>query len=68
MGVSVRVSRNARVYLPFWIAIPAYLLASIPGQIIELRSSAFSVAGTGSAGGARPTRGWVFGGRRTRRR
>ena len=26
MGVSVRVSRNARVYLPFWIAIPAYLL------------------------------------------
>ena len=28
MGVSVRVSRNARVYLPFWIAIPAYLLAA----------------------------------------
>jgi hypothetical protein len=26
MGVSVRLSRNARVYLPFWIAIPAYLL------------------------------------------
>ena len=26
MGVSVRVSRNMRVYLPFWIAIPAYVL------------------------------------------
>ena len=26
MGVSVRVSRGVRVYLPFWIAIPAYLL------------------------------------------
>jgi len=26
MGVSVRLSRNARVYLPFWIAIPAYLI------------------------------------------
>lgn len=26
MGVSVRVSRNVRMYLPFWIAIPAYLL------------------------------------------
>lgn len=29
MGVSVRVSRNARVYLPFWIAIPAYLIVGI---------------------------------------
>src|SRR5215475_13409191 len=26
MGVSVRLSKNARVYLPFWIAIPAYLI------------------------------------------
>ena len=38
MGVSVRVSRNARVYLPFWIAIPAYLLAAaawiIYGRIV----------------------------------
>jgi hypothetical protein len=29
MGVSVRVSRNARVYLPFWIAIPAYLIVGV---------------------------------------
>jgi len=29
MGVSVRLSRNARVYLPFWIAIPAYLIVGI---------------------------------------
>jgi len=26
MGVSVRMSRNTRVYLPFWLAIPLYLL------------------------------------------
>ena len=26
MGVSVRVSRNVRVGLPFWAAIPAYLI------------------------------------------
>lgn len=29
MGVSVRLSKNARVYLPFWLAIPAYLIAGI---------------------------------------
>lgn len=29
MGVSVRLSRNARVYLPFWVAIPLYLFAGI---------------------------------------
>ena len=29
MGVSVRLSRTARVYLPFWIAIPAYLIVGI---------------------------------------
>jgi hypothetical protein len=29
MGVSVRLSRNARVYLPFWIAIPAYLIVGM---------------------------------------
>ena len=29
MGVSVRMSRNTRVYLPFWIAIPVYLLVGI---------------------------------------
>ena len=27
MGVSVRVTRNTRVYLPFWAAIPVYLVA-----------------------------------------
>jgi hypothetical protein len=26
MGVSVRVSRNTRVYLPWAVAIPAYLV------------------------------------------
>ena len=26
MGVSVRMSRNTRVYLPFWLAVPLYLL------------------------------------------
>ena len=25
MGVSVRASRNTRVHLPFWLAIPVYL-------------------------------------------
>ena len=28
MGVSVRVSRNVRVGLPFWAAIPAYLIVA----------------------------------------
>jgi hypothetical protein len=28
MGVSVRMSRNTRVYLPFWLAIPLYLLVA----------------------------------------
>jgi hypothetical protein len=28
MGVSVRLSRNVRVYLPFWVAIPAWLFAA----------------------------------------
>jgi hypothetical protein len=27
MGVSVRLSRNTRLYLPFWFAIPAYMIA-----------------------------------------
>ncbi len=26
MGVSVRLSKNTRIYLPFWVAIPAWLL------------------------------------------
>ena len=29
MGVSVRLSRNTRMYLPFWLAIPAYMIAGI---------------------------------------
>ena len=28
MGVSVRVSRNARVSMPFWLAVPLYLAAA----------------------------------------
>ena len=28
MGVSVRLSRNARVYLPFWVALPAYMIVA----------------------------------------
>ncbi len=26
MGVRVRLSRNASMYVPFWIAIPVYLI------------------------------------------
>ncbi len=45
-------------------------LTSIPGQVIELRFSrvVVIVAGIGTAGCARPTRGWGLPGRRTRRR
>lgn len=28
MGVSVRLSRNVRAYLPFWLAIPVMMLAA----------------------------------------
>jgi hypothetical protein len=28
MGVSVKMSRNTRVYLPFWMSIPLYLLVA----------------------------------------
>ena len=28
MGVSVRMSRNTRVYLPFWLAVPLALLSA----------------------------------------
>lgn len=34
MGVSVRLSRNARVYLPFWVAIPLYLFAGAVWLVI----------------------------------
>ena len=34
MGVSVRVSKNARVYLPFWIAIPAYLIIGMVWLVV----------------------------------
>lgn len=36
MGVSVRLSRNARVYLPFWVAIPVYLVAAAVWVVIGL--------------------------------
>src|SRR5258708_8407251 len=29
MGVSVRLSKNVRMYLPFWVAIPAYMIAGM---------------------------------------
>ena len=29
MGVSVRLSRNVRMYVPFWVAIPVYLAAAV---------------------------------------
>jgi hypothetical protein len=37
MGVSVRISRSTRVYLPFWLVIPFWLLvgpAVLAGYII----------------------------------
>jgi hypothetical protein len=34
MGVSVRLSRNTRVYLPFWVAIPAWLIAAVVWVVI----------------------------------
>ena len=34
MGVSVRLSRNTRVYLPFWIAIPAWLIVGAAWIVI----------------------------------
>jgi amino acid transporter len=36
MGVSVRVSRNARVYLPFWLAIPVYTVVGATWAAIGL--------------------------------
>jgi hypothetical protein len=36
MGVSVRVSKNARVYLPFWIAIPAYLIIGMVWLVVAV--------------------------------
>lgn len=34
MGVSVRVSRNTRVYMPFWVAIPVYLFVAAAWVVI----------------------------------
>jgi hypothetical protein len=34
MGVSVRLSRNVRMYLPFWVAIPVWLLAAAVWLVI----------------------------------
>jgi len=36
VGVSVRVSKNARVYLPFLIAIPAYLIIDMVCLVIAV--------------------------------
>ena len=35
MGVSVRMSRNTRVYLPFWLAVPAALCV-LAGWVVVL--------------------------------
>ena len=35
MGVSVRMSRNTRVYLPFWLAVPAALCV-LAGWVVFL--------------------------------
>ena len=34
MGVSVRLSRNTRVYLPFWVAIPLWLIVAAVWAVI----------------------------------
>ena len=34
MGVSVRFSRNTRVYMPFWLAIPLYLFVAAVWVVI----------------------------------
>jgi hypothetical protein len=34
MGVSVRMSRNVRVNLPFWLAIPLYVLVGVVWAVI----------------------------------
>jgi len=36
MGVSVRLSRNIRVYLPFWLAVPVYLAAAVMWAVVVL--------------------------------
>jgi len=39
MGVSVRMSRNTRVYLPFWLAIPLYLCAAVVWAVLVLAAA-----------------------------
>jgi len=48
MGVSVRLSRSTRVYLPFWLAIPLYVLVGVVWAVV--------VFAAGIVQGAR----WVF--------
>ena len=36
MGVSVRLSRSTRVYLPFWLAVPLYLAVVAVWAVIIL--------------------------------
>lgn len=36
MGVSVRMSRNTRVSLPFWLAIPVYLVVAVVWAVVVL--------------------------------
>ena len=34
MGVSVRLSRNTRVYMPFWVAIPLWLIVAAVWAVV----------------------------------
>jgi hypothetical protein len=34
MGVSVRVSKNTRVSMPFWFAIPVYMIVAAIWMVI----------------------------------
>lgn len=59
MGVSVRLSRNVRMYLPFWVAIPAYLIAAAVWVVIgtvwviaQLASAGLRYAGSRRRGNA----------------
>jgi hypothetical protein len=52
MGVSVRLSRNVRVYVPFWVAIPAYLLAAAVWIVILVVWALVLLAGAIGSGTA----------------
>jgi hypothetical protein len=36
MGVSVRLSRNTRVSLPFWLAVPVGIAAAVVWAVVVL--------------------------------